>query len=45
MRRMQIESGFQNTRTARLLSFVLWTGLVAVLVVSLIAGLSDLSAA
>jgi hypothetical protein len=42
MPQIQVQTGFRNTRTARILSYGLWTGLAAVLVISLILGLSQL---
>lgn len=43
MAREVIQTGFRQRRTARILSMTLWVSLVAVLVVSLIAGLGRLS--
>lgn len=43
MARVVIQTGFRQSRTARILSVTLWVSLVVVLVVSLIAGLSQLS--
>jgi hypothetical protein len=43
MARVVIQTGFRQSRTARILSMTLWVSLVVVLVVSVIAGFSQLS--
>lgn len=43
MPRVLIQSGFRHSRTARLLSWTLWVGLAAILLLSLILGLSRLA--
>lgn len=42
MPRQVIQTGFRQRRTARILSTALWVSLLAVLVVSLVAGLGRL---